>query len=48
MSETKCSERSLVPTCAKASAVILLVDDRGKATCVRCFTGGRVVEVRKR
>ena len=42
-----CHSCKLVPVCAKAGAVILLVDDQGKATCVRCFTGGRV-EAKKR
>jgi hypothetical protein len=42
-----CHSCKLVPTCNKAGAVILLVDDQGKATCVRCFTGGRV-ETKKR
>lgn len=44
MTAPTCSTCQFVPTYAKAGAIILLVDDRGKATCVRCFTGGRVAE----
>lgn len=48
MTAPTCSVCHLTPTCAKADAVVLLVDDRGNATCVRCFTGGKQVEVKRK
>lgn len=41
---TRCSHCNTIPLLAKAGAIVMLIDDQGRATCVRCFTGGRVVE----
>lgn len=48
MTAPSCSVCHFAPTCAKAGAVVLLVDDRGDATCVRCFTGGPQVEAKRK
>lgn len=43
---TACSSCGLVPTLARASAVVLVVRSDGSTSCVSCWVG-RVVQMRK-
>lgn len=45
---TRCQSCHTIPLLAKAGAIVMLIDDQGRATPVRCFTGGRVVERREK